>query len=247
MARAGDLAFGGAGRRQADASLEQLLPLVHDYGELIQEWPVAVEPIEIRHVCEGTPGLAGWLQGLRRKEDGGLLKLDLQASQLASRERVWRDEKLVGHWVQHLAANAAGLSMETRVMSPAGEARFRPLDVARASDWLDTLLRAWMEGMCRPLPVKATFAAPIMKAVAPLSAPPSDPQAWESLLAAEKLAAVLDRLQKDDWNQEGRDDAAYESRAYPTRDSLLANGEPVRWAMLLYAPLVTALREKEAA
>lgn len=245
LLRAGALALGAAGRRQADHGREQLLPLMESYGAFLREWPVPMEPLELGRECAGTPGLAGWLHGLRSDEAGNLLRLELQASQLVTKDRKWRDEKLLGHWIVHLAANSEGMAMETRVLSPAGTARFAPIDASQASEWLDTLLHAWVEGMCRPLPVKAEFARPVLTAAAPLVRPPADPDEWQALLGSDKLVAELHACHATRWAQPGRGEALYEARAYPTRASLLADGELLRWVMVLYAPLFLALRHKE--
>lgn len=242
--RAGELALGGAGRRHAEESRGKLEPLMQEYQAELAEWPRALEPVELRHDCPGTPGLAGWLHGLRQADDGGLLRLDLQATGL-TKDRKWRYEKLMHHWVQHLAANAAGLGMGTTVLSPAGTMRLRPVAADQAALWLDELLSAWVEGMRRPLPVKAEFGRPVLAAVAPHVSPPASPKDWQALLESETLGKELLACYEERWNQAGMREALYEARAYPTCDSLLAEGELVRWAMKLYGPLYAALGSKE--
>lgn len=246
MVRRGELAFGGAGQLQAARCRQQLAPMMDEYLKLQAQWPETVAArMELRHECEGTPGLVGWLDGLRSNADGKLLHLHMQATQLTKgRERQWRDEKLVGHWVRHLAANRAGLAMTSMVLSPAGTACFAPIAVDRAGAWLDILLRAWAEGMRRPLPIKAEFARPVLTAV-PLGArPQSDPSAWQALLSSDKLRSQIHQCYESSWNQAGRRDAIYEARAYPTLESLFGDGELVYWALELYAPLFVALRQE---
>lgn len=248
MLRRGDLAFGGAGHLQVERSRELLLPMMDEYQRWLDEWPDSMdEPLDLQHACVGTPGLAGWLGGLRCRDDGGLLRLEMQATQLTKgRDRQWRDEKLVGHWVQHLAANASGASMTTAVLSPAGHASFQPVEPAQAGAWLDTLLRAWVEGMRRPLPIKAEFARPVLTSIPPDTSARPGTAAWQDLLVSEKLAAQIRSCHGATWNQAGRRDARYEVRAYPTLESLYADGELVYWALELYGPLFMALRNKEA-
>lgn len=243
MRREGELALGGAGVVQADRGRETVQGMMDDYIKLLGQWPEAAESMEIRHACDGTPGLAGWLHGLRRNGEGELVKLDLVASNLI-KDRSWRPENLLPYWVQHLAANAAGASMETRVVSPAGQAQFLPMDQGEAASVLDTLLFAWVEGMCRPLPVKASFAVPIRNVVPPLTSVSGEPGEWQALLRSEELLEALQELADGGWNAGGRD-SAYEARAYPTADALLADGELVRWALQLYWPMLHAVREQE--
>lgn len=247
MLSRGELAFGGAGLLQAHRSRELMLPLFAEYQGLLAEWPHALsDPFELRHEHAATPGLAGWLGGLRGNDAGGLAKLEMQATQLVkARDRQWRDEKLIGHWLWHLAANGAGLPLTTVVVSPAGTARFEPIEAPRASAWLDALLRAWAEGMRRPLPIKAEFARPVLSALPLGDLPRPGTDAWRALLASDKLLARIRDCHANGWNQPGRREAPYEARAYPTLDSLFAGGELVEWALILYEPLFLALRSKQ--
>lgn len=247
MRRSGELAFGGAGHLQAERCRKLLYPMFAQYRKVLDEWPLVMpEQIELRHDCAGTPGLVGWLDGLRRRSnsDHTMLRLHMQATHLTEKSQHWRDEKLLEHWVQHLAANRMGLALHTMVMSPAGTATFLPVDPAQASGWLDTLLRAWVEGMRRPLPIKGEFARPLLSLLPAEADPYAGSEFWQDLLTSEKLAAALRKCHADLWNRAGYRDAAYEVRAYPTLESLLAGGELLRWAQRLYRPLFIALREE---
>lgn len=241
----GVLAFGAAGQVQATESLGLLKSMFGRYQQLLQTWPLVVEEsFELRRTRVGTPGLGGWLHGLRRGEGDETLLLHMQASNLTSgAKQEWRDEKLLGHWVQHLAANSMGLRLRTIVVSPAGVANLAPLDTERAGSWLDVLLDAWVQGMCRPLPVKAEFAREILTAI-PLGVDVENDDAWQELLEMETLRAAMDHCFQKQWNREGREESLYESRAYPTKESLLAGGQMARWALRLYRPLFIALRDK---
>ena len=247
MLSRGELAFGGAGLLQAQRSRELLQPVFAEYQSLLTEWPQAVaEQFELRHERPGTPALTGWLGGLRRNSAGELVRLEMQATQLVkAKDKYWRDEKLIGHWLWHLAANSAGLSMTSVVLSPAGTARFDPLAASQASAWLETLLWAWGEGMRRPLPIKAEFARPVLTALPLANLPAAGTDDWRAMLASEKLLAQLRQCHATEWNQAGRREAPYEARAYPTFDTLFADGELVEWALTLYEPLFLALRSRQ--
>lgn len=248
MERSGELAFGGAGQLQAERCRELLRPMLEEYRQRLAQWPQLLDvSTELQHACAGTPGVSGWLHGLRTRDDGSLLNLDMQATQLTSgSKRQWRDEKLLGHWVTHLAANSMGLPLTTMVLSPAGSARFLPIESSQAAAWLDTLLQAWSEGMRRPLPIKAEFAHPVLTHI-PLDAGSIDPQTRHTLLESDALTTAVERCYQETWAQAGRRDALYEARAYPDLDALFAGGELVSWALTLYAPLFVALRSKEDA
>ncbi|HLU00430.1 MAG TPA: exodeoxyribonuclease V subunit gamma [Burkholderiaceae bacterium] len=248
MEGSGALAFGAAGQLQAEQSLVLLESMFDTYRQLLLSWPnVAGESLEIRHTRAGTPGLSGWLHGLRQGDGDEHLLLHMQASNLTSgTKQEWRDDKMLGHWVQHLAGNSMGLPLRTIVVSPAGVAELAPVQSERAMAWLGVLLDAWVEGMRRPLPVKAEFAHDIITAI-PADFDADSAENWQALLATETLKEALANCFRSKWNRDGREEALYESRAFPTLESLTADGELPRWVLRLYRPLFIALRNKEAA
>ena len=247
--RSGRLAFGAAGDIQAEASLNSVSSTFERYSEYLTEWPMpAEESLELRHLCRGTPGVSGWIHGLRSRGDEDRLWLNIQATRLTEgKSKHWRDDKLLGHWVQHLAANSLGLPLTTVVISPGGDAEFHPIEAERAAAWLDVLLRAWTEGMRRPLPVKASFARPILSAI------PSDfhaedhPSPWMALLELEDVQAAVEAAYSATVFRGGWDVEGYEGRAYPDLETMLGEGELLRWVVTLYRPLFIALRSKEPA
>ena len=243
----GLLAYGTAGEVQAGHCLDSISAMFESYREFVNEWPtIGEESVELRYLCEGTPGLSGWLHGLRGQGGKERLWLNIQATRLTeARQQHWRDEKLLGYWVQHLAANSADLPLTTVVLSPGGAATFTPVDPAQAAKWLDVLLQAWVEGMQRPLPVKAEFARPLLTVI-PSNFDAASAQAdWRSLLDQEAVHEAAQSAYKSNWNLTGRDDAVYEGRAYSSFESLLSGGELLKWVVTLYRPLFIALRSKE--
>lgn len=244
----GELAFGTAGDFQVDKCMASIEPMFDLYRAYIDAWPeVSDSSLEIRHQAENTPGLSGWLHGLRTQGGREVLWLNIQATALTEGSaRHWRDDKLLGHWVPHLAANASGLPMTTVVISPAGEARLAPVEPSRAAAWLNVLLQAWVVGMRRPLPIKAEFARPLLTAIPQSLGPDSDAQEWAELLEQDAVRKAADTCYEKNWAIVGRSHTPYEKRAYPTREALLADGELLRWAVNLYRPLFIALRSKES-
>ena len=244
MLRAGELAYGGAGELQRQRGRGQLAPVFAEFGQWCDEWPFVTEKtFELRHDLQTTPGIVAWLSGLRQNADGECLRLEMQATQLTNRENQWRDEKMLAHWVLHLLANAADLSLTTVVISPAGTAKLRPTPAAQARNQLDAMLLAWQEGLRRPLPIKAEFARPVLTAMTRhgLSAA-KDLEGWRTLAQSQPLLTQLTKCFEKVWNQAHRTESIYESRAYPTLDSLIGSGELVKWAVELYEPLFSSLR-----
>lgn len=245
MMNRGELAFGGAGQLQVLQCREQAVRMLDAYQNSVKEWPLIVDySVDVHHACEGTPGVAGALDGLRHDNDNRFLRLGLQASRLTNSRKQWREDKLVEHWIRHLAGNSTGLTMTSIAISPAGIARFDPVDPDEAAAMLDTLLRAWAQGMCRPLPVKAEFARPVLTALPGATVPTPGTTEWREWLDSDKLNKQLRTCHKEYWNQSGRSEAPYERRAYPTLESLLAGGELVQWAVELYEPMFRATRKE---
>ena len=255
MQRAGDLAFGAAGVRQINSCREGLLPMFDEYRRLLDEWPQAADEFhELEYRGAIGPGISGWLRGLHRRADGSLLRMEMQGSRLV-KDKKWREEKLLGHWVWHLLGNASGLRLSTAIVSPAGTARFDPVETDVARHHLDTFMAAWEEGMCRPLPVKVEFAHPVLTGLAGYELGPDTD--WAALLASESLLNELRNFHADHWNSEGSEErnrlasyqeqALYEARAYPTFESLMSKGELLMWAVTLYGPMFRAVRKPEEA
>lgn len=245
----GRLAFGVAGEIQAENSLNSVISTFDSYRGYLSEWPQPAEPsLELRHQCNGTPGVSGWVHGLRSRGGDERLWLNIQATRLTDgRDKHWRDDKLLGHWVQHLAANSMGLPLTTVVISPGGDAQFQPVDKARAAAWLDSLLHAWVEGMQRPLPVKAGFARPILAAIPSGFQADDDPQSWLALLEIDSVRDAVQQAYSAPVFAGGWDEAGYEGRAYADLEALLVDGELLKWIVSLYRPLFIALRSKEPA
>ncbi|MFC4277315.1 exodeoxyribonuclease V subunit gamma [Achromobacter aloeverae] len=96
--------------------------------------------------------LEDYLGGLRLSDDGQRCRLVLESSSLVPKGR-YRADKVVGHWVAHVAAQLGGQPVTTLVISKAGDIEFAPVPLERARAWLGLWLAAWEAGMRRPLPL----------------------------------------------------------------------------------------------
>ncbi|WQG56730.1 hypothetical protein RHM66_14890 [Pseudomonas sp. RTB3] len=151
----------GFGECLRNELIEPLPDLLQRYQQLLALWPTphtGAEPISFDY--QGIQ-LDGWISGLHRRSDGGLLSVTTIPNSIGSiKTRKWH--RLTRPWVIHLVACACGLSLSTGVgrqrrhpaAGPAGKRRCGPSCCS-----IDLLL-AWQTGMQRPLPVavKTAFA-----------------------------------------------------------------------------------------
>ena len=154
-------------RARADraALLAEPMPdLFEQYAKELARWPIepeAEEPVRHEVDCEGRRvELADWLPGSRTDEQGARAVVVLEPSDLVDKQKHYRGEMVVRHWVAHLAAHLAGGPRTTVILSKKGHVTLLPRSVEDARRQLDTLLRAWDEGMRQPLPLatKTGFA-----------------------------------------------------------------------------------------
>jgi len=222
--RRGDLppaAFGTALAEELAAPMDDLFIR---YRQALARWPQPVaeeEPIQFQAEVEGRVlKLADWLGGLRRAEDGGRARVLIEASDLV-KDNHYRGEKLIRHWVSHLAGHLGGKPLTTRVLSKIGEVELSPMDPEQARQMLDRLLAAWSMGMQRPLPLAVETAFVWLRAGLVEKAR----QAYEGGYR------TLGERDKDPWL----------ARAYPDFESLTAGGDFGDWAEALLRPLWTAI------
>jgi len=196
------------------------------YQEALTPWPVEhAGGEEVRFAADGLE-LADWLGEWRRNGEGERARVLISPSELV-KDGKYRPDRLAGYWVQHLAANAGTGPTWTVVLSRVGDYTFAPLGVA-AAEPLAALLRAWAEGMRRPLPFAFQTALAWWKAWC--KAPnKGEEEAWE---AARKA------YEGNGWTVGERDQDPYLARAWPRFADLRASGEFAHWAEVLLGPLL---------
>ncbi|MCY1449768.1 RecBCD enzyme subunit RecC [compost metagenome] len=136
------------------------------------------------------------------------------------------------HWVRHLALQLCGEPVSSVLVGLTGTLELPPLPREQASAELDRLIDAWIEGMCRPLPVacKAAFG-------------------WLSGGEDEqrKLGEAAKRYDGGfNLNGEAASSPAL-ARVYPDFAALNASGEFATWAEALYGPLYNLLTRQDDA
>ncbi|QCP51600.1 exodeoxyribonuclease V subunit gamma [Trinickia violacea] len=243
--RRGDVATGGFGDLASERLLEPMDKLFEDYRQQLARWPVAIErEQEIRFQTAGQHqplALADWLGQWRADADGNQSRVVLETSALVE-GRAYRYPKLVGPWVQHLAANLAGRSVTTVIVSKKGTVELKPLKDGEAEAQLATLLRACEDGMRRPLPLALESAYEwLFKSGA------ADGNGAKSEQALEEAASAARSKYEGGFSRGEVQKSASLRRAYPDFNALSASGEFALLAVLLLGPLVSAVKKNDRA
>jgi exodeoxyribonuclease V gamma subunit len=181
------------------------------YGRFVAErrmWPHDAGKREIRIEVDNIT-IEDWLADLRADDDGRLAAFLLSPSNVLDADGTPRAHRLVMPWVDHLVAQAAGLSVTTRYIGPDATIVLGPLPVEDALVMLTTLVRAWRAGMDTPRPVAVKTALAWLRAPSPEEAPRAACATYE---------ATHDRAHGE------LDNDPYLLRAFPDFASLLEAG-----------------------
>lgn len=232
----GELPAGALGALWAAELEEGMEGLFARYEEELARWPQEIPGAdEVRFAVDGLE-LADWLGQWRRKEEGERARVLITPTDLVKDDK-YRLERLVPYWVQHLVANAGAGPTQTVVLSRVGEYAFAPLPAGGAAEPLAALMRAWAEGMGRPLPLALKTARAWW-----MASDKGGEEAWE---AARKVYEGNGRTIGE------RDEDPYLPRVWPTFADLRASGEFEHWVERLLAPLLrymaAAKEEKKGA
>ncbi|CAK0770870.1 hypothetical protein CCP4SC76_5370003 [Gammaproteobacteria bacterium] len=198
--------------------------LFQRYQTELARWPEVIEgEEEIRFQIERAGlGILDWLGGFRCNAEGGRGRVVLETSDLVDKERHYRIDKLIRHWVTHLVAHLAPgeKPLTTMVVSKKGSIELSPLEIHVAKDHLHTLLSVWQQGMCRPLPLAVKTAL-----------------VWLKTNDAQKTRSAYE----GGFSKGEVDHCAYLQRAYPNFEALVADGTFYELAHTLLHPLQHAL------
>ncbi|NYT66688.1 exodeoxyribonuclease V subunit gamma [Alcaligenaceae bacterium] len=153
----GELADGSFADLMAADITALMDELFQDYQVALRRWPLADTIGQQLHytykTADGTPiTVSDWITNLRMDAQGNRALVCLETSNLTE-GRHYRSDRLITHWVTHVAAQLDGQALTTLVISKAGMVELSPIDSGTAQDIFTTLLQAWYEGMKRPLPL----------------------------------------------------------------------------------------------
>ena len=168
-----------------------------------------------------TLAIADWLGGLRTDGSGQLGRVVLETSDIV-KNRQYRGEKMIRHWVAHLAGNLGEEPLTTLVLSKVGQVTLAPLPPDQARRHLTTLLAAMAEGLRRPLPLATKTAFAWLRQGGDSGAPR---QAYEGGYNFQGEVAT----------------DPYLARVYPDYAALIADGTFYRLAATLFGPLWSVL------
>ncbi|MBU9832320.1 exodeoxyribonuclease V subunit gamma [Rahnella sp. FC061912-K] len=227
--RRGELAPGEFARVLSEDLAEPMEQLFASYQQVLDAWPQALGN-ESLSVDTGGVSFSDWLGDLRASEGGERARVVLESGGLMTKERSYRFDKLLPHWVAHLAGHLGGQPMHSIIVSKNGTAELPPLEISQAEALWQTLVETWQQGQLRPLPlaVKTAFVW-LKKDGNEQSAPDSD--AW---FAARDAYENHDPANKKFGE---RDSNPYLARAWPDFATLWSDGEFAVLADRLLAPL----------
>jgi exodeoxyribonuclease V gamma subunit len=251
MARQGLLPLGGFAQATYDVISEPVKLAWQQYQLVLPVWSIELDAHVIHlppfTLTDGvTVQLTGDLSQLRRSSDqqgDGLIYLTAQ--HLINKDKTIKYPNLLLHWVQHLAACADHLPVQTFVIAADAVIEIPAIDQAEAYAVLQSLVEAYHQGMQAPLPVACKTAFAWLAA----SAGSDQDKAMEK---------AMSRYEGDDWTPGEVDYDAYLTRFFPRFASLnQTNQETTQntdqdkafqyWAENLYQPAFTQIKQHETA
>ncbi|MBD9443690.1 exodeoxyribonuclease V subunit gamma [Pseudomonas sp. PDM04] len=224
LQNSGLLPMAGFGECLQRELIEPLPDLLQRYQQLLALWPTPLDSaLPINLESQGVR-LEGWLSGLHRRADGGLLSVTTIPNSIGSiKARKWH--RLTRPWVNHLVACASGLAMTTALVASDDSLLLAPLEEEAASRMLGDLLQAWQTGMRQPLPVAVKTAFAWLGQTDPAKADAAARKAYEG-----------DGLTTDG---ERRESPAL-ARQFAGYDALIGDETFPDWCNALYKPIVDA-------
>jgi exodeoxyribonuclease V gamma subunit len=224
LQNSGLLPMAGFGESLQRELIEPLPDLLQRYQQLLALWPTPLTsalPVSLElHALR----LEGWLSGLHRRADGGLLFVTTIPNSIGSiKSRKWH--RLTRPWVVHLVACASGMALTTALVASDDSLILAPIEEDSALRILGDLLLAWQSGMRQPLPVAVKTAFAWLGQTDPLKAEAAARKAYEG-----------DGVTTDG---ERRESEAL-ARQFADYDALTADETFPDWCDALYRPLLEA-------
>ncbi|MBL8485667.1 MAG: exodeoxyribonuclease V subunit gamma [Rhodocyclaceae bacterium] len=236
--RRGELPIGVAADLAEAALLDPLDNMFERYDKACADWPETLDDEDFEHGVE-VDGQVIRVQGrLTRLRGQGTerCRIELSSSNLID-DRKYRHERLISAWVHHLASHRSGQPTGTRVVGKDASAWIAPLDTDTARKLFEAIVRAYAEGMRRPLPLALrTGFAWVRGGGSAVDGPLSD--------ADPGPAGKARRTYEDGFQYTGEGSGnPYLRRRFPSFDALWSDGGFSRLCEELLAPLVEHVGE----
>lgn len=232
MRARGDLADGSFATLMVGDIVSLMEVLADDYQAALERWPFKFDNDQEVALSITTPEgylleVSDWITDLRFDAQGNRARLCLETSNLI-KKKSYRVDRVIDHWIIHLAAQLSGTPLTTLIISKAGYVELRPVDAQTATNYLTDLLCAWHDGMCRPLPLEIKTAV-----------------SW--LLADSQPEKAAQTTYEGGYNFDGElHRSRYLQHSYPDYEKLTSSGEFYDLARRLLQPIHTAcLKPKE--
>ncbi len=232
MTRKGKLPLGGFAHAAFAELADPVKQVWQHYQALRVLWPTEINSrvidLSFSLADNVTIQLIGDLSNLRQSTDpqqNCMLHLTAQA---LTKDKKIKYPNLLLYWVQHLAACAIGLDLQTRVVGSDTVIEIAPIAQAEAKAQLKILVESWHHGMQYPLPVACRTAF-----------------AWIGAAPDKAMDAAQTKYEGDEWNRGEVDYDAYLSRFFPSFDSLTPETAAegfVEWANTLYLSAFTQIK-----
>jgi exodeoxyribonuclease V gamma subunit len=237
MARQGKLPLGGFAHAAYADIADPVSQVWQRYQSLLVLWPTELEArvIDLSFALADnmTVQLTGELINLRHSSDGLLTGLiHITAQTLLTKTGKIKYHKLLLYWVQHLAACASGINVQTVVMGSDSVIEIAPQTQTEAFEQLKTVTQAWLVGMQAPLPIACKTAF-----------------SWLSAAPDKAREAAKIAYQGDDWTPGEVAYDVYLARFFPTFASLIqatVSGDFEAWTETLYRNALIQLKLQTA-
>lgn len=234
--RGGQLPLGGMADLLAETLVAPLDPMFDYYRNARANWPTPLEDQTIDHT-HSVGGLTLNIQGrvtLRYANDAGRCRIELNSSDLL-KDKKYRRDKLLVAWIAHLAAHLDGQPMTTIVIGKNGEVPINPLDPGVAAQHLNTIIEAYIQGLCSPLPLapEAGFAW-LEKGGVPYRGAINE--------CTQPAVGAARGKYEDGYKHKGEASLnAYLERLYPSLELLWSDGHFTELCANLYGPLMSCV------
>jgi exodeoxyribonuclease V gamma subunit len=239
IALQGNLPVAAFAAKVRDDLAEPMAPLFTRYARELANWPHAQPDEHLEFNLGDGLALDDWLGGMRRGVTGKRGRVVLESSGLVTggKQGRWKFEKLMPHWVAHLAGQLGGEELTTVILSKLGHLTLPPMASEEVARHWDTLIAAWQQGMTRALPFAVQSAAAWL-----IAAPPgADEQKRERAGEAARKAYEDHDPDFMTFGERGRN--PYLARAFPDFEALWNGGEFEEWAEALLRPVVAIARD----